>query len=93
MLFTKLFIPMINDYLAILSLDKHYNNISLTFQNIVFVINNCMIWCVMLFFLGKSHYLFMVWFLYDAMTYLTDEEYGKIHDVVRKSIFNKHRSS
>lgn len=26
--------------------------------------------------LGKSHYLFMVWFLYDEMVFLTDNEYN-----------------
>jgi len=31
---------------------------------------------------GKSHYLFMVWFLYDQCTYYTDEEYVKLNQTV-----------
>lgn len=35
--------------------------------------------------LGKSHYLFMVWFLYDEMVYLTDNEYqGKTRSTVSR---------
>lgn len=30
---------------------------------------------ISMYFLGKSHYLFMVWFSYDQAMFLTDKEY------------------
>jgi len=31
---------------------------------------------------GKSHYLFMVWFLYDPCSYYTNKEYVKLNQTV-----------